>query len=116
MIKIFVLLGLLSWTNFHPQPATESPAATCPGITTVEKIYQTGNSRVYEWNKVFEGAQYRVWYVRQEDGYNSGYLYTYNNAYVFSSLNAGHYTFYFQTVCGGGETSSYIGIEDVIGA
>ncbi|HOY04617.1 MAG TPA: hypothetical protein PLO67_04385 [Saprospiraceae bacterium] len=115
MIKIFVLLGLLSWTNLHPVPATEITTASCPGITQVEKVYQNYNSRVYEWNKVYEGAQYRVWYVRQEDGYNSGYFYTYNNSYVFTSLSSGHYTFYFQTICGG-ESSSYIGIEDVIGA
>ena len=119
MFKLFAFLILLipSGIGSVPaiKPAVEAPTLTCPGISNLQKTGQTSASISYAWSNAYFGAQYKVWYVRQEDGYTSGYFYSYSPAYTFSGLSAGHYTFYFQALCEG-EVSNYVGIEDTIAA
>ncbi len=113
MFKILAFLILFLPTFMGAAPSTEPSSCYCPGITNLHKVAQTDNSFTFDWTSAYSGAQYRVWYVRQEDGYNSGYSYTSNNSFNFTGLSAGHYTFYIQTLCEQ-ETSSAIGIEDLI--
>ena len=113
MLKIIALVSFLQWMFPVTEQPARTPELTCPTISSLQKDAQTGTSVTYVWTHAYSGAQYRVWYVRQEDNAFGGYFYTYNNVYEFSGLSAGHYTFYIQTVCGS-ETSAWIGIEDVI--
>jgi hypothetical protein len=113
MLKLLAFLILLAPANPVSKPIVEPVVCTCPNISDLQKTAETSNSITYSWNNAYSGAQYRVWYSRQEDSYTSGFFYTYNTAYTFTGLSAGHYTFYFQAICGG-ETSGYIGTEDLI--
>lgn len=113
MLKIIALISLLHWSALVPPSTGPGAEVSCPGISSLQEASQGSNSIAYSWSPGAYNPQYRVWYIRQEDSSFSGYFYTYNNAYEFSGLSAGHYTFYFQVVCGS-EISSWIGIEDVI--
>jgi hypothetical protein len=114
MFKMFAFLFLFLPSVFGANPVTEPQPCTCPEISNLQKTGETSNSLSYAWSSGYMGAQYKVWYHRAEDGYTSGFFYTYNLSYNFTGLSAGHYTFYFQSLCGN-ETSSYIGIEDTVG-
>lgn len=110
MFKIFFLsLFLLNTDAFD----TTQTAAVCPEMGTPQKTGQGSGTISFAWGSAYTGAQYRLWYTRTSDGYTSSVYHTYNLSHTFSGLSAGHHTFYFQTVCEG-ESSGYIGIEDVI--
>lgn len=113
MFKIIVFLILFLPSVIGAAPSTEPGICFCPNITNLQKSGQTDNSFTFDWTSAYSGAQYKVWYVRQEDGYTSGYSYTSNNSFNFTGLSAGHYTFYIQTLCEQ-ENSSAVGIEDLI--
>ena len=113
MFKILAFLILFLPTVIGSVPSNESGSCYCPSITNLQKTGQTNNSFTFGWTSAYSGAIYKVWYVRQEDGYTSGCSYTSNNSFIFTGLSAGHYTFYIQTQCEQ-ETSSAIGIEDLV--
>lgn len=117
MFKWIVFLCLFAFTAPREAVIYASGATcSCPDVYNLQKTGQTGNSITFSWDNSSYGTQlYRVWYVRMEDGYNSGYSYTGGSSYQFSGLPAGHYIFYFQAVCEG-ETGNFIGIEDTISA
>ncbi len=114
MFKLLAFSFFLIPSIFGFTPLTNSSICTCPGISNLQKTGQSSSSFTYTWSNS-NATQYKVWYTRQEDGYTSGFFYTTNPSFNFTGLSNGHYTFYFQTVCGG-ESSGYIGIEDTIGA
>ena len=113
MFKLLVFLILFLPSVLGADPIVEPSVCSCPSVPNLQKTGQTSNSFTYGWGNAYTGAQYKVWYVRQEDGYNSGFFYTSSLSYSFTGLSAGHYTFYFQTQCDQ-ESSSIIGIEDTI--
>lgn len=113
MFKMLVLISLLQLSSSDFGAASPKVSADCPGASNLQKTGETGNSFTCSWVAAYSGAQYRVWYVRHDDGYNSGQTYTYSTSHNFTGLAAGHYTFYVQTICEG-EVSSFIGIEDTI--
>lgn len=116
MFKLLVLISLFQLQVNHFQGTeTTQIALSCPAVSNLQKTGQTSDSFTFSWSVASPGVQYKVWYVRAEDGAFSGYFYTNNPAYCFSGLSAGHYTFYFQVLCGS-ESSEYIGIEDCIPA
>ena len=107
----FLILFLSSVSGFAS--SSEPVPCSCLNVTELQKTGQSSSSISYSWSNAYSGAQFRVWYARQEDSYTSGFFYTNNLSFDFTGLSAGHYTFYFQVLCGG-ETSGYIGIEDTI--
>ena len=113
MFKLLIVLSLFAW----PAPATtdtpEAAPCDCPSATNLHKTGQTSSSYTMAWDSDYAGAQFRVWYVRQADQVSSGYFYTYNASYTFTSLSAGTYTTYVQTLCGS-ESSGFIGAEDIV--
>ncbi|MBC7777114.1 MAG: hypothetical protein H7246_16900 [Phycisphaerae bacterium] len=113
MFKLLAFLILFQTSIFAAAPSVEPSFCSCPSVPNLQKTGQTTNSFTYGWTTAYSGAQYRVWYIRQEDGYNSGFIYTNSLSYSFTGLSAGHYTFYFQTMCEQ-EASSVIGIEDTV--
>ena len=113
MFKLLAFLMLFMPSVFGAAPSTAPMDCTCPSVPNLQKTGQTSTSFTYGWTTAYTGAQYKVWYIRQEDGYNSGFFYTSSLSYSFTGLSAGHYTFYFQTQCDQ-EASSVIGIEDTI--
>ncbi len=113
MFKLLAFLIIFLPSVFGTPPYTKRIDCSCPSVPCVQKTGQTSSSLSYSWSNAYTGAQYRVWYIRQEDGYNSGFLYTSSLACSFTGLSAGHYTLYFQTLCEE-ESSSVIGIEDMI--
>jgi hypothetical protein len=113
MFQLFVFLTLFQWSALSLDPAALPAPCDCPGVTNLQKTWQTATSVTYGWDPASGGVQYKVWYTRQEGGYSSGYFYTGSPSYQFTGLSAGHYTFYFQTLCEG-ETSGYIGAELIV--
>ncbi len=114
MFKLLVFLSLFQLSALDFGASAKPAPITCPNVTDLQKTGQTSNTITYAWSNAYSGAQYRVWYTRQADGYTSSFQYTYSLSHTFTGLSAGHYTFYFQTLCGE-ESSNYIGVEDVIG-
>lgn len=115
MFKMLVFLCLFPFQAADFEPTPQAPKAECPGASGLKNDYQSYNSYGASWNSAGAGVQYKVWYVRQEGGYFSGYFYTSNTSYNFILAGSGHYTFYCQTICEEG-AGYIIGIEDVIGA
>jgi len=113
MFKLFAFLILFLSSVSGFAASSEPTPYSCPNVTTLQKTGQTSNSISYSWDNAYTGAQFRVWYTRQEDSYTSGFFYTNYLSFDFTGLSAGNYTFYFQVLCGG-ETSGIIGIEDTI--
>ena len=89
-------------------PTTE---VSCPQ-PVVSLDSQSEGAVSFSWNAVTGAVGYNVKYVR-DDTYNSGVFYTTSTSISFSSLPAGTYDFYFETVCSGG-SSGYIIWEDLI--
>ena len=112
MFHLLAFLLLLLPSNHGIVPTTEVIPFTCPDVSGLQKTSETSSSISYAWSNA--GAQYKLWYTREEDAFTSSFIYTYNTSYSFAGLSAGHYTFYFQALCGA-ETSGYIGDEDIIG-
>lgn len=113
MFRFLFFFLLLANTPLFPSvgpPALDQ----CPCVQNVQVTQRTNHSISFTWDAQSPGLQYKLWYVRQEDGATAGYFFTYDGDYTFSGLSSGHYTFYFQTLCGEG-ASGYIGIEDIIG-
>ncbi len=111
MFHLLAFLLLLLPSSPAPALTTEATFYNCPEIGGLQKTGETSNSISYAWSN--SGAQYKLWYTREEDTYTSSFFYTYSTSYSFTGLSAGHYTFYFQALCGA-ETSGYIGDEEVI--
>lgn len=109
---MFFLWLLLPATFLHVQQ-TELSECTCPEVTNVQKTGQTSSSISFSWLAAEGATQYKVWYVRQADGFVGGTTFTSATAHVFTGLTPGAYVFYFQTICGG-EASGFIGVEDTI--
>ena len=112
MLHLLAFLLLLVPSTHATFPTTEAIPFACPDVSGLQKTGETSNSISYAWSNT--GAEYKLWYTREEDTYTSSFIYTYNTSYSFTGLSAGHYTFYFQALCGA-ETSGYIGAEDIIG-
>ncbi len=108
---VFLALFLSSVTGFAA--SNEPIPCSCSNVTDLQKTAQSPNSISYSWNNGYSGAQFKVWYTREEDTFTSSFFYTSNLSYNFTGLSAGHYTFYFQALCDG-TPSGYIGIEDTI--
>ena len=113
MTKMIVFMMLFLPSVFGFSPATETATCDCPDITNLQETGQTSSSISYSWGGSLSADRYKVWYYRSEDQYTSSYFYTNSTAYTFSSLAAGHYTFYFVAECGS-EESNIIGVEDVL--
>ncbi|MDO8365500.1 MAG: hypothetical protein Q7T20_01800 [Saprospiraceae bacterium] len=111
-LLVFLALFLPSISGFASSSEPAAPCS-CPNVTDVQETGQTSSSISYSWNNGYSGAQFKLWYTRQEDSYTSGFFYTNNLSYNFTGLSAGHYTFFFQALCEE-ETSGIIGIEDTI--
>lgn len=107
-LKFLAFLLPLSFAFSNP----ESPDTTCPAPSNVHVTAKTSSSISFDWDDCgcFQTG-YKVKYVRQGDGYNSPEYSTGSSAFTFSGLQAGTYTFYFKTDCGG-EVSGAIVIED----
>ncbi len=110
---IFILFLAPGSPGLRPMAPATSVDCACPEVTSVHKTGSTSTSLSYAWTGSGQAVQYKVWYVRQEGGYTSPDYFTTSASYTFSNLSAGHYTLYFVTVCGG-ESSGFIGIEDLV--
>jgi hypothetical protein len=108
---VFLTLFLSSVTGFAA--SIEPMPCSCSNVTNLQKTAQSPSSFSYAWNHNYTGAQFKVWYTREEDTFTSSFFYTSNLSYNFTGLSTGHYTFYFQALCDG-TPSGYIGIEDIL--
>jgi|CXWL01.1.fsa_nt_gi hypothetical protein len=112
MTKMIVFMMLFLPSMFGFSPASETATCDCSDITNLQETGQTSSSISYAWGGSLNATRYKLWYYRSEDQYTSGYFYTNSTAYTFTSLAAGHYTFYFVAECES-EESNAIGVEDV---
>lgn len=114
MTKIIVFLMLVLPSMFgSPAHPSDANACSCPDVSNVHKTGYSLDSVTYSWDGSAGATQYRVNYYRSEDQYASEYFYTNSTSYNFTNLSAGHYTFYFTAICGGGP-SGIVGIEDFV--
>ncbi|MBK8566133.1 MAG: hypothetical protein IPN76_23020 [Saprospiraceae bacterium] len=114
MTKFFLMLLLAAPTFFGFTAANESDL-TCPLTTGVFTANKSGGDISFDWNNCSGGCvQYLVKYIRRQDNYQSQEFTTGTSAYSFSNLPSGNYDFYFATDCGGGSTSGWIIIEELI--
>ncbi|MCC6725848.1 MAG: hypothetical protein IT258_15165 [Saprospiraceae bacterium] len=113
MIKMiaFVVAFLPSVLGY--QPVSEAPVCACSAVVNVQKTGQGSGSISFAWFSSSEATQYKLWYVRQSDGYTSAPVFIMPSNHTFSGLAAGQYTFYFVKICGG-EASDITGIEDIV--
>ncbi|MBK9014139.1 MAG: hypothetical protein IPM82_08615 [Saprospiraceae bacterium] len=87
---------------------------TCPEPYNVHVTAQASGSISFDWDDCgCSSTSFKVKYVRKADGYTSPEYSTGSSNFTFSSLQAGDYIFYFGTDCGG-ETSGFIGADDLI--
>ncbi|MCC6725462.1 MAG: hypothetical protein IT258_13220 [Saprospiraceae bacterium] len=93
--------------------APTAPDCACTAVANVQKTGQGSGSISFAWFSSSDATQYKIWYVRQSDGYTSANVLTTSSNHTFTGLAAGQYTFYFVKVCGG-ESSGYVGIEEII--
>ena len=107
----FLFFALIVLSGFSPIGKTVT--ADCPAVSNLHKTGETASTFTFAWDEPLVAVQYKVWWVRQEDGCTGASYLTTGSAFTFTGLAAGHYTFYAVTVCTGGE-SGWIGIEDAI--
>ena len=109
---IFLILFAFALT-FSFANETEDEV-TCNPPANVTTVAQSAGSVSFDWDDCTGGCtEYKVWYVRQDDGYTSNKVTTSASDISFSGLADGTYDFYFATVCAGG-VSSIIGVEELI--
>ena len=108
---ILVLLLVSLSIGFSKKPSPRD--GHCGSPINVIKTGQTSNSVSFAWDSVENAIEYRVKYVRQEDGYLSPEFTTSSLNFTFTNLLQGTYRFYFSSVCGEG-VSQFIITEDLI--
>lgn len=86
---------------------------TCPSVTNLHKSGQVDSSYTIAWDSQTGADGYNVYYTRQEGGYTSTVYSTTNPTHTFYGLPNGHYDFFVSAVCGT-ESSSFVGVEDII--
>lgn len=111
MLKTVVLWLLLQPLAFIVPGTGDN--GDCPPVLHFYKTGKTSGSVSVSWGSAGDTVLYRLWYVREADGYVGQTTFTSATTHTFTGLIPGRYTFYIATVCGE-ETSSFIGVEDVI--
>jgi hypothetical protein len=95
-------------------PAVVLPAeCQCNEATGLRKTGKTSDTFSMVWEAPYGATSYNVRYYRSEDNYTSSTISTSNTSFTFIGLTPGHYTFYVQTACSG-ETSGFIGVDDIL--
>ncbi len=112
MLKTLVFTIIVAAFGFANQPA-EVADCSCPEVTNVQKAWGSSSSLAYTWTGSGQATQYKLWYYHQESGQTSTPVFTTATSHTFSNLAEGHYTLYFKAICGG-ESSGFIGIEDIV--
>ncbi|MDO8365211.1 MAG: hypothetical protein Q7T20_00345 [Saprospiraceae bacterium] len=82
-------------------------------IDDLQRDGPSQSSVSYSWSAVSGATEYKVYYVRQSDGYTSSVQVSSSTGYTSPVLSTGTYTFFFAAVCGN-ETLSYIADEVII--
>ncbi len=113
MIKILAFVFAFLPSVMNQSTTTVSTDCACPSISNLQKTFQSSGSVAFTWSAAAGATQYKLWYVRESDGFTSSYIHTTNTSYNFSGLAAGQYDFHFQAVCNG-EGSNFVGWEDTI--
>lgn len=114
MLKAILFLTILQISAASFTSDVQTAPCNCPSVTNLYKTSSSSTTYSCAWDAADNSVlEYRVWYVRSEDNYNSGTFTTTSKSYTFTGLTSGHYSFYVQVVCSGG-TSEYVGIEDVV--
>lgn len=103
-----MLLPLLSGFS-----GTTAGECDCPPVAQLTRTAKSSGSISWSWSGPDEATGYEVWYYREEGNYTSSLFTTTSESFGFTGLSAGHYTFYVGSVCGG-QSSSFIGIEDTV--
>lgn len=106
---LFLLIFLSPASYSHP--VHSGPQATCPSPNV--SVTQQSGGFSFSWDAVGGASGYKVWYRRHEDNYTSSPVSTGSTSISFTTLPAGTYDFYFQTVCGT-DSSPYIVVDDLI--
>lgn len=105
----YFLLAMPLLFSFSDSKITE---ITCPTPTNGRVTFKSSGSISFEWDDCScTSPTYKIWYHRSGDNYTSPEYSTNQNYYNFTNLPAGKYTFYYKTVCVGGE-SNFVVIED----
>jgi hypothetical protein len=113
MIKILAFVFAFLPTMMTSPDTSTTTDCSCPSIGNLQKTFQSTGSVAFTWSAASGASQYKLWYVRESDGFTSSNIYTTSTSYNFSGLAAGQYDFYFQAVCNG-ESSSFVGWEDTV--
>ncbi|MBK8567192.1 MAG: hypothetical protein IPN76_28675 [Saprospiraceae bacterium] len=113
MIKILAFVFACLPSAMNLPTTTVVTDCSCPSISNLQKTFQSSGSVAFNWSAASGATQYKLWYVRESDGFTSSYSYTTNTSFNYSGLAVGQYDFYFQTVCNG-EGSSFTGWEDTV--
>jgi hypothetical protein len=113
MFKMIAFLAAFLPSVFGNEPTPETTTCACSAVANVQRTGQGSGSISFAWFSSSEATQYKLWYVRQSDGYTSTPVFITPSNHTYSGLAAGQYTFYFQKVCGG-EGSTNIGIDDIV--
>ncbi len=110
LLSVFAFLLTMLFASATPQ----SPETSCPAPSNVQVTGTGSGSISFDWDNCnCFSTGFTVKYLRHSDGYTSPEVFVTSSDYTFSGLQAGTYTFYFKTKCGGGE-SGIIGWEDLI--
>ncbi|MCB0520589.1 MAG: hypothetical protein H6577_16140 [Lewinellaceae bacterium] len=115
MLKLFfcwLLLQPLFPTSEREMVASDTEC-NCASATNLQKTGEASGSFSMAWTGHSSSDFYRVWYVRQSDGYTSAPITLSTTAHTFTGLSAGAHNFYVKVICGG-ESSGFIGLEDLI--
>lgn len=113
MLKSIIFLAAFLPSLFGSEPVIPmAPDCACSAVANAQRTGQGSGSVSFSWFSSSEATQYKLWYVRQADGYTSSPVFTTASSYTFSGLAAGTYSFYFVKQCGG-EESNIIGIDDI---
>ncbi|MCB0517976.1 MAG: hypothetical protein H6577_09340 [Lewinellaceae bacterium] len=113
MNKMFVFLLFALQLAFAFTPFHEEADCHCPSVANVQKTGSGSGSASWSWTGSLSATSYEVWYTRRSDGYTSQPVTVTATNTAFSGLSGGAHTFYFKSLCDGGE-SQLIGVEDII--